>query len=132
MRKHSPLTPFIAHAIQKMAETGINDILWKRYVDPEPNCKPIRAKGTPLGMEKFSSIFVLYAVSCFLSLIILVLENIFKPPKLNESIDEFSIIKIENIQREMKSLTDHDALPLHLQKEVKRLMEEFQMLISKK
>ena len=115
-----------------MAETGINDILWKRYVDPEPNCKPIRAKGTPLGMEKFSSLFVLYAVSCFLSLNILVLENIFKPPKLNESIDEFSIIKIENIQREMKSLTDHDALPLHLQKEVKRLMEEFQMLIPKK
>ena len=132
MRKYSPLTPFIAHTIKKMAETGINDILRKRHIEPEPNCKPTRAKGNPLGMEKFASLFVLYSISCCVSLIILVMENIFKPPKLNESIDEFSMIKIEIIQREMKSLTDHDALPLHLQKEVKRLMKEFEMLILKK
>ena len=70
MKKHSPFTPFIAHAIKKMTEAGIKNVLWKRHIESEPNCKPIRAKGTPLGMEKFSSLFVLYSIGCLMSLII--------------------------------------------------------------
>ena len=99
MRKYSPLTPFIAHAIKKMAETGINDILRRRNIEPEPNCKPTRAKGNPLGMEKFASLFVLYSISCFLSLIILVMENIHKPSRFEKTIDEYPMIKLESIKK---------------------------------
>ena len=132
MRKHSPLTPFIAHAIHKMAETGINNILRKRHIEPEPNCKPIRAKGNPLGMEKFASLFVLYSISCFLSLIILVMENIYKPSRFEKTIDEYPMIKLEGIEKEMQSFTDDDRIPLGLRCEVKRLMREIEMLKKKK
>ena len=131
MKKHSPFTPFIAHAIKKMTEAGINNVLWKRHIESEPNCKPIRAKGTPLGMEKFSSLFVLYSIGCLMSLIILVMEIICKRPKCTENIDEFLFIKIERIQREMQSLVDHDTLPSHLKKEVKKFIDEFERLIPK-
>ena len=131
MKKHSPFTPFIAHAIKKMTEAGINNVLWKRHIESEPNCKPIRAKGTPLGMEKFSSLFVLYSIGCLMSLIILVMEIICKRPKCTENIDEFLFIKIERIQKEMQSLADHDTLPAHLKKEVKTFIDEFERLIPK-
>ena len=49
MKKNSPFTPFVSNAIMKIAETGVKNILSKRHVISEPNCKPIRTKGRPLG-----------------------------------------------------------------------------------
>ena len=128
MSKYHPLTPFIAHTILKLAETGNTKIIKKRYIEPEPNCKPVRAKGNPLGIEKFVSLFVLYSIGCFVSLIILVLENIYKPSKFEETFDENSIVKIEGIEKEMQSLLDEDLVPLHLRCKVKRLLIEVGML----
>ena len=114
MTKNHPLTPFIAHTILKLAETGNTNILKKRYIEPEPNCKPIRAKGNPLGIEKFASLFVLYSICCFVSLIILVMENIYKPSRFEKTIDEYPMIKLESIKKEMQSFTDDDRIPLQL------------------
>ena len=94
MTKHNPLTPFIAHTILKLAETGNTKILKKRFIEPEPNCKPVRAKGNPLSIEKFVSLFVLYSIGCFISLIILVMENIYKPSICDKTIDEYTINKL--------------------------------------
>ena len=79
MKKHSPLTPFIAHGIRKMAETGITNLHSKRHIVSEPNCKPLQSKGRTLGLEKFASLFTFYIIGCIVSLIILVIENIHKP-----------------------------------------------------
>ena len=128
MSKYHPLTPFIAHTILKLAETGNTNVIKKKYIEPEPNCKPVRAKGNPLGIEKFVSLFVLYSIGCFVSLIILVLENIYKPSKFEETFDENSIVKIEGIEKEMQSLLDEDLVPLHLRCKVKRLLIEVGML----
>ena len=81
MQKNSPLTPFFAHAIRKLRESGITDRISKRHIPPEPNCKPLQAKGQPLGMEKFASLFAFYCIGCIISLIILVMENVLKPSK---------------------------------------------------
>ena len=132
MKKHSSLTPFIAHALKKMAETGINNILARRHIESEPNCKPTRAKGNPLGMEKFASLFVLYSISCFVSLIILVMENIHKPTKSEKASPKYSIIKIEGIQNEMQSFSEDDTEPMHLRCKVKQLLREVQLLKYKK
>ena len=77
-----------------MAETGISNILRKRHIEPEPNCKPIQSKETPLGMEKFASLFVLYSISCLVSLIILVMKNIYKSSICYKTIDEYTINKL--------------------------------------
>jgi hypothetical protein len=81
MQKKSPLTPFLAHAIRKLRESGITNLISKRYIPPEPSCKPLQAKGQPLGMEKFASLFAFYCIGCIISLIILVMENVLKPSK---------------------------------------------------
>ena len=81
MQKNSHLTPFFAHAIRKLRESGITDLLSKRYIPPESNCKPLQAKGKPLGMDKFASLFALYCIGCIISLIVLVIENVLKPLK---------------------------------------------------
>ena len=112
-----------------MAETGINNILRKRHIEPEPNCKPIRAKGNPLGMEKFASLFVLYSISCLLSLIILVMNNIYKPSICDKTIDEYTINKLGTIKKEMQLFSDDDKLSLQLRCEVKRILEDIEMLI---
>ena len=78
MKKQSPLTPFIAHGIRKMAESGIINLHTKRHIVSEPNCKPLRSKGRPLGLDKFASLFTFYIIACVVSLIILVIENIYK------------------------------------------------------
>ena len=78
MKKQSPLTPFIAHGIRKMAESGITNLHTKRHIVSEPNCKPLRSKGRPLGLDKFASLFTFYIIACVVSLIILVIENIYK------------------------------------------------------
>lgn len=81
MQKNSHLTPFFAHAIRKLRESGITNLISKRYIPLEPNCKPLQAKGQPLGMEKFASLFAFYCIGCIISLIILVIENVLKPSK---------------------------------------------------
>ena len=78
MRKQSPLTPFIAHGIRKMAESGITNLHHKRHIVSAPNCKPLRSKGRPLGLEKLAFLFAFYIIGCIVSLIILVIENIYK------------------------------------------------------
>ena len=115
-----------------MAEIGVANVLKKRHIEPEPNCKPIQSKETPLGMEKFASLFVLYSISCFVSLIILVMENIYKPSRFEKTIDEYPMIKLEGIEKDMQSFTDDDRIPLGLRCEVKRLMKEVEMLKDKK
>ena len=129
MRRHSPLTPFIAHAIQKMAEIGVTNVLKKRHIEPKPNCKPVRSKGTPLGMEKFASLFALYSISCLVSLIILVMENIYKPSIFDKTIDERTIEKLGTIKKEIQLLSDDDIVSLQLRCEVKRILEDIDMLI---
>ena len=79
MSKNSTLAPFIAHGILKMIERGIRDAYTKRHIISEPNCKPLKEEGQPLGMEKFAPLFVFYLVGCAVSLIIFFMENIFKP-----------------------------------------------------
>ena len=65
MKKDSPLTPFVAHAIKMIAETGVKNNLSKRHgVISEPNCKPIRTKGRSLGMPFFLALFVAYFICC--------------------------------------------------------------------
>ena len=81
VQKNHQLTPFVANQIIKMNERGITNILKRRHVVPEPNCKPSQAKGRPLGMEKFASLFVFYSIGCIVSLIILVIENVFRPSR---------------------------------------------------
>ena len=78
MEKQSPLTPFIAHGIRKMAESGITNLHTKRHIVSKPNCKPLQSKGRPLGLEKFASLFTFYIIGCVVSLITLVIENIYK------------------------------------------------------
>ena len=78
MEKQSPLTPFIAHGIRKMAESGITNLHTKRHIVSEPNCKPLQSKGRPLGLEKLAFLFTFYIIGCVVSLITLVIENIYK------------------------------------------------------
>ena len=78
MRKQSPLTPFIAHGIRKMAESGITNLHTKRHIVSKPNCKPLQSKGRPLGLEKLAFLFTFYIIACIVSLITLVIENIYK------------------------------------------------------
>ena len=63
----------------------------------EPNCKPLREEGQQLGMEKFAPLFLLYTLSCLLSGIIFVIENIVKPSTshLQENITKLELLKQE-------------------------------------
>ena len=132
MKKHSLLTPFIADGIRKMTEAGIMNVLSKRHVVPEPNCKPSQAKGRPLGMEKFASLFVFYSIGCIVSLIILVIENVFRPSRslqlqkksLNKDIN--LKFKKEAINKSMKHLDTFSN-----DKEVQLLLFQMQKLIDK-
>ena len=75
MKKKSPLTPFIWQQIREMEERGITNILYHRHRIAEPNCKPIHAKGSSLGIEKMASLFVIIAFGFFSSLIIFLVVN---------------------------------------------------------
>ena len=121
MKKHSPLTPFIAHGIRKMTEIGIKSALAKRHIVPEPNCQPIHAEGIPLGVEKFASLFAMYSVGCFVSLFILVMENLFKPSRPTETNNARLMIKIDAIKKELQSFSDDIEMQLFLLNEVKRV-----------
>ena len=75
MKKKSPLTPFIWQQIRKMEERGISNILYDRHRISEPNCKPIHAKGSSLGIEKMASLFVIISFGFFSSFIIFLIEK---------------------------------------------------------
>ena len=131
LKKHSPLTPFIADGIRKMTETGIMNVLSKRHVVPEPNCRPLQAKGRPLGMEKFAPLFVFYSIGCIVSLIILSIENVIRPSRslqMQQKTLERDInlkFKKEAINKSMKHLDT-----ISNDKEVQLLLFRMQKLID--
>ena len=97
MKKNSPFLEFVAYFLTKIAETGIKNSLIKRHIVPEPDCKPLRTKGTSLGLQFFISLFVSYFCVCILCLLIFILEIVFKPNRSNiisdqlcDKIDHFS------------------------------------------
>ena len=98
-QKNYQLTPFVANQIIKMNERGITSILKRRHFVPEPNCKPQFAKGQPLGMDKFASLFVFYSIGCVISLIILIIENVFKPSR-NLQFHSSNNDSIKNLKKE--------------------------------
>ena len=106
MKKKSPLSPFISHALLKIAETGVKNHFSKRHVISEPNCKPLRKEGRSLGMPFLMSIFLGYSVCCILSLITLLLEHVYKP---------------ENSTRSLKVLSESDILQIKIDDIVNRL-----------
>ena len=123
MKKNSPLTPFIAHGILKIHETGIRNALARRYIAREPNCKPLHPKGNPLGMEKFASLFALYFIGLTISFIVFVLENIFKPTinaKQNDTEIKMDAL-CEFIQGKLQPFSDDRQLQLFLLEEVKKV-----------
>ena len=124
MSRKSHLTPFIAHGLRKAAERGIIDNYSKRYIIPEPNCKPLNQEGQPLGMEKFASLFVFYLVGIAISTTIFVMEIIFKPAK-NSSIwqSQNNIDKLEIFRMEIEKLTNNTKMKLYLLNEVKKQIE---------
>ena len=136
MQKNSSFTPFIGHMLNKMAESGITNILTKRHLVAEPNCKPVRETGQSLGMKKFASLFTLYLIGCFIAIVIFVIELIFKPKKterrhLNQTTTEIAHhklkVKIEDFQK--KLVMNHCDLSVakkmseEILREVKSLIE---------
>ena len=108
MKKDSPLTPFVAHAIKKMAETGVKNNLSKRHgVISEPNCKPIRTKGRSLGMPFFLALFVAYFSCCVICLIIFILEHAFKPEKSKMILKPTSNILKKELDKKVEELMKH-------------------------
>ena len=120
MSKTSTLSPFIANGLRKMVERGVWNNEHKRHVILKPNCKPLRATGQSLGMEKFVSLFAFYIISLIISLILLVLENIFKPSKPANLGQSFENLRKATLFKELlETLTDNRDLKLYLLKEVK-------------
>ena len=117
MKKQSPLTPFIAHGIRKMAESGITNLHTKRHIVSEPNCKPLQSKGRPLGLEKLAFLFTFYIIGCVISLITLVIENIHKSfshrkkaqgiPPMQSHKEEELIRKIDAFEEDIMSFLDN-------------------------
>ena len=120
MEKQSPLTPFIAHGIRKMAESGITNLHTKRHIVSEPNCKHLRSKGRPLGLDKFASLFTFYIIACVVSLIILVIEIIYKSissknktqgfPSMQSHNKEELIRKIDALKDDIMNFLDKKSL----------------------
>ena len=77
LKKHSPLTPFFAIIIMKLAEYGITDVISKRFYRKH-FCPMDQKKGKSLGMEKFAPLFTIYLAGCIMSLAILMIEIIFE------------------------------------------------------
>ena len=118
MSRKSHLTPFIAHGLRKTAERGITDNYSKRYIIPEPNCKPLNQEGQPLGMEKFASLFVFYLAGIAISGIIFVIEITIKPAK-NSSIWQTQN-NIDKLEIFIEKLTTDTKMKLYLLSEVKK------------
>ena len=114
MKKGSEFTPFIAYEVMKLKEIGIMNVLSKRHIIPEPNCKPLQTKGKSIGMEKFASVFSLYSIGIVVSLIVLVIETILKRSRpLSQSIQkEKDILSLEAFQMELQNLVASNGLKL--------------------
>ena len=117
MKRNSPLTPFVAHLIRKIMETGIINMLAKRHVIPEPNCEPQQTRGRSLGLEKFASLFVFYFICCIVSVIILLLEIVNKPSQgySSQSMASQSSpldLKLNALHQELETIQAKDALIL--------------------
>ena len=119
MSRKSALTPFIANGLRKMVERGVWNNQWKRHIIIKPNCKPLRATGQSLGMEKFASLFGFYLIGLTVSLIILVLENIFRPSKTGYVYSQEDVRKIKLLKKVLGTLTDKRNKKLFLLNEVK-------------
>ena len=116
-----------------MIETGIFSIHKKHHIVSKPNCKPVREKGRPLALEKIASIFVFYIIGCIVSLIVLVMENIFGPKstlwshhalasaKTNEYETAMSK-KIDVILKELNTFTNDKEMKLFLLDEIKSIV----------
>ena len=103
-----------------MTETGILDAHRKRHTISEPNCKPVREKGRPLGFEIFASLFTFYAIACIISLMLLFMENIFHPKSKFWLENDSSVIR----------KTDKELFDMPAQYEIPQEMEE--PIISKR
>ena len=117
MKKNSPFTPFISHALMKTTETGVKNILSKRHIISEPNCKPLRKEGRSLGMLFFLSIFLAYSVCWILCLIILLFEYVHKPENSKRSVKTLSKsdilnTKIDDYIKNLQSSLDKDKILL--------------------
>ena len=119
MSRKSALTPFIANGLRKMVERGVWNNQWKRHIILKPNCKPLRATGQSLGMEKFASLFGFYLIGLTVSLIILVIENIFRPSKTGYVYSQEDVRKIKLLKKVLGTLTDKRNKKLFLLNEVK-------------
>ena len=118
MSKNSTLAPFIAHGILKMIERGIRDAYTKRHIISEPNCKPLKEEGQPLGMEKFAPLFVFYLVGNVVSLITFALENIFKLSSASP------IWQSQNNQSKLKTIRQQlEELKINYEENVKEVGE---------
>ena len=136
MKKQSPLTPFIAHGIRKMAESGITNLHTKRHIVSEPNCKPLRSKGKPLGLDKFASLFTFYIIACLVSLIILTIENIYKSvssknktqsfPSMQSYKKEELIRKIDASKDDIMTFLDKNSL--HHKDNIQLTIEKIEQL----
>ena len=121
--KNSPFTKFFSHGLKKLEEAGITDKLTKKYIPSKPNCKTHRKKVSPLNMEKFASLFLFYTIGCVLSLILLVMENIFKPSKPpSSSVQPELHRKIGLLKKQVENMTDSKIMQLYLLNEVKKLI----------
>ena len=114
MNKGSQFTPFIGHGLKKLSEVGIKNILAKRHIIPDPNCKPLQIKGKSLGMEKFASCFAFYSVGIVISLIVLVIEVIFKVSKsLSPSIQKGEeVLSLKTFEKELQNLVANNGMKL--------------------
>ena len=135
MKKDSPLTPFVAHAIKMMAENGVKNNLSKRHgVISEPNCKPIRTKGRSLGMPFFLALFVAYFICCIICFIIFVLEHAFKPEKSRMILKPtFNNLKKEldkKVEDLMKHVESEDMDAILLKRKISCLLDEVRPFIE--
>ena len=149
MKKKSPLTPFIWQQIREMEERGITNILYHRHRISEPNCKPIHAKGSSLGIEKMASLFVITLFGFFSSLIIFLIEKNSPCHKLKKlcykvcsangrgatslvPISEKSILlkKIEDLSNELK--TSHNFKTDILRSQALPLLHECNSFLQKR
>lgn len=149
MKKKSPLTPFIWQQIREMEERGITNILYHRHRIAEPNCKPIHAKGSSLGIEKMASLFVIISFGLFSSLIIFLMEKnspchklkklCYKVCSTNEKgttslvpISEKNILlkKIEDLTNELK--TSHNFKTDILRNQALQLLHECNSFLQKR
>ena len=134
MKKDSPLTPFVAHAIKMMAETGVKNNLSKRHgVISEPNCKPVRPKGRSLGMPFFLALFVAYFICCIICLIVFVLEHAFKPEKSKIILKPtFDILKkeLDKVEDLIKHIESEDMDVILLKRKTICLLDEVRAFIK--